>query len=76
MIAAGAPINQIDVSKSTRIGVVSDNQQRDIDGQLARIAQIISRLESSKQATLAMLEKQKAQYSAAFTRSTDILQRA
>ncbi|MDY7604295.1 HlyD family secretion protein, partial [Serratia marcescens] len=75
-IAAGAAIYQIDVSKSTRSGVVSDNQQRDIDAQLARIAQIISRLESSKQATLTMLEKQKAQYTAAFTRSTDILQRA
>ncbi|MFX3561013.1 HlyD family secretion protein [Serratia marcescens] len=76
VIAAGAPIYQIDVSKSTRSGVVSDNQQRDIDGQLARIAQIISRLESSKQATLTMLEQQKAQYTAAFTRSTDILKRA
>ncbi|CAI2046321.1 Colicin V secretion protein CvaA [Serratia fonticola] len=76
VIKAGAPIYQIDVSKSTRSGVVSDNQRRDIDGQLARIAQIINRLESSKQATLAMLEKQKAQYTAAFTRSTDILRRA
>lgn len=76
VIAAGAPIYQIDVSRSTRSGVVSDNQQRDIDGQLAHIAQIISRLESSKQATLTMLEQQKAQYTAAFTRSTDILKRA
>ncbi|WP_199635534.1 HlyD family secretion protein [Serratia sp. PAMC26656] len=76
VIKAGTPIYQIDVSKSTRSGVVSDNQRRDIDGQLARIAQIISRLESSKQATLAMLEKQKEQYTAAFTRSTDILRRA
>ncbi|RTF18834.1 colicin V secretion protein CvaA, partial [Serratia marcescens subsp. marcescens ATCC 13880] len=76
VIAAGAPIYQIDVSKSTRSGVVSDNQQRDIDDQLARIAQIISRLESSKQATLTMLEKQKVQYTAALTRSTDILRRA
>lgn len=76
VIAAGAPIYQIDVSKSTRSGVISDNQRRDIDGQLARIAQIINRLESSKQATLIMLEQQKAQYTAAFTRSTDILKRA
>ncbi|AXK24103.1 Colicin V secretion protein CvaA [Serratia marcescens] len=56
--------------------MISDNQRRDIDGQLARIAQIINRLESSKQATLIMLEQQKAQYTAAFTRSTDILKRA
>ena len=75
-LKAGDPIYQIDVSKSTRSGVVSDNQRRNIDGQLARIAQIISRLESNKQATLAMLEKQKAQYTTAFAHSTDILQRA
>lgn len=76
VITAGAPIYQIDVSKSTRSGVISDNQRQDINGQLARIAQIISRLESSKQATLTMLEKQKAQYTAAFFHSTVILERA
>lgn len=76
VITAGAPIYQIDVSKSTHSGVVSDNQRRDIDGQLARIAQIVSRLESSKQVTLAMLEKQKTQYITAFARSTEILRLA
>ncbi|HGM5806147.1 TPA: HlyD family secretion protein [Serratia marcescens] len=76
MITAGAPIYQIDVSKSTHSGVVSDNQRRDINSQQARIAQIISRLESSKQTTITMLEKQKAQYTAAFSRSTVILERA
>ncbi|MGP2692582.1 HlyD family secretion protein [Serratia nevei] len=76
VITAGAPIYQIDVSKSTHSGVVSDNQRRDINSQQARIAQIISRLESSKQTTITMLEKQKAQYTAAFSRSTVILERA
>lgn len=76
IIKASAPIYQIDVSKSTRSGVVSVNQRRDIDGQLARIAQIIERLESSKKNTLEMLEKQKTQYNAAFLRSTDIIRRA
>ncbi|WP_410529573.1 HlyD family secretion protein (plasmid) [Serratia sp. AXJ-M] len=76
LITAGTPIYQIDVSKSTRSGVVSDNQRRDINSQQARIAQIISRLEDNKRATLAMLEKQKAQYTAAFERSTNILRRA
>lgn len=75
-IKTGAPIYQIDVSKSTRSGVVSDNQRRDIDGQLSRIAQIISRLESSKKNTLDMLEKQKVQYTTAFQHSSDILKRA
>jgi membrane fusion protein len=54
---------------------VSDNQRRDIDKQLERISQIISRLESGKQATLDMLVKQKMQYTDAFTRSDEILQR-
>lgn len=76
VIKAGEPIYQIDVSKSTRSGVVSVNQRKDIDGQLARIAQIIERLESSKKNTLEMLVKQKTQYTAAFQRSSDILRRA
>jgi membrane fusion protein len=76
LIKAGDPIYQIDVSKSTRSGVVSDNQRQDIDKQLERITQIIIRLESSRKATLDMLTKQKNQYTDAFGRSADILQRA
>ncbi|MBK0091092.1 HlyD family secretion protein [Erwinia sp. S59] len=76
IIEVGAPIYQLNVSKSTHNGVVSENQRRDLDQQLARISQIISRLESSKNATIAMLEKQKEQYSAALLRSQDILRRA
>lgn len=76
LISAGMPIYQIDVSKSTRSGVVSENQRKDINSQLERITQIISRLESSKKATLDMLEKQKVQYTTAFQRSTDILRHA
>ncbi|WP_410529561.1 HlyD family secretion protein (plasmid) [Serratia sp. AXJ-M] len=75
-IKAGDPIYQIDISKSTHSGVVSDNQRRDINNQFERITHIISRLESSKQDTVSMLEKQKAQYTAAFTHSTGILRRA
>lgn len=76
VIKTGTPIYQIDVSKSTRSGVVSDNQRRDIDDQLERITQIIGRLDSSKKDTVEMLEKQKAQYTVALQRSTDILRRA
>ncbi|WP_159282685.1 HlyD family secretion protein [Rahnella variigena] len=76
IIKTGTPIYQIDVSKSTRSGVVSDNQRRDINNQLERIGQIINRLDGSKKTTIDMLEKQKAQYISAFQRSTDILQRA
>ncbi|MEG3134318.1 HlyD family secretion protein [Rouxiella sp. T17] len=75
-IHIGTPIYQIDVSKSTSSGVVSDNQRRDIDKQLERITQIISRLKSNKKTTLSMLEKQKTQYSDAFRQSADLLQNA
>jgi len=76
LIEAGTPVYQIDVSKSTRSGVISENERRDIDSQLSRISQIVSRLESNKRATLDMLEKQKDQYTSAFRHSTDILRRA
>ncbi len=76
VVRTGDPIYQIDVSKSTSSGVVSDNQRRDIESQLERITQIISRLKNSKQATLEMLEKQKVQYTSAFIHSSDILRRA
>lgn len=75
-IEAGSPVYQIDVSKSTRNGVISENERRDIDNQLNRISQIVSRLESNKKATLDMLEKQKEQYISAFLHSTNILHRA
>lgn len=76
VIKAGDPIYKIDVSKSTHSGVVSDNLRQDISNQLERITQIISRLETSKNTTLSMLEKQKAQYIKAFQQSTEILQHA
>lgn len=75
-VRVGDPIYHIDVSKSTRSGVVSDNQRRDIDNQLERISQIIVRLEASKKATLDMLERQKMQYTQAFSRSSDMLKQA
>ncbi|EDS5484035.1 HlyD family secretion protein [Salmonella enterica] len=75
-IRKGEPVYQIDVSRSTSSGVVSENQRKDIENQLARIANIISRLEDSKKATLQTLEKQKMQYHEAFERSTAIIRRA
>lgn len=75
-IRKGDPIYQIDVSKSTLSGVVSDNQRRDIESQLVRVDNIISRLEESKKITLDTLEKQRSQYSESFRRSSDIINRA
>ncbi|MGQ8486173.1 HlyD family secretion protein [Klebsiella aerogenes] len=75
-VKKGDAVYQIDVSKSTRSGVVSDTQRRDIENQLNRIADITARLRESKASTLRMLEKQKSQYSAAFERSAGIVRRA
>lgn len=76
VIGVGDPIYQIDVSKSTQKGVISENQRRDINNQIERIQQIINRLKTSKYSTLDMLEKQRSQYSEALKKSSDIIQRA
>ncbi|EOG2890922.1 HlyD family secretion protein [Salmonella enterica] len=75
-IKKGDPIYQIDVSKSTRSGVVTDNQRRDIENQLVRVDNIISRLAESKKITLNTLEKQRLQYSDALRLSSDIIRQA
>ncbi|EOF5817973.1 HlyD family secretion protein [Salmonella enterica] len=75
-IKKGDPIYQIDVSKSTRSGVVTDNQRRDIENQLVRVDNIISRLAESKKITLNTLEKQRLQYSDEFRLSSDIIRQA
>lgn len=75
-IKKGDPIYQIDVSKSTHSGVVTDNQRRDIENQLVRVDNIISRLAESKIITLNTLEKQRLQYSDAFRLSSDIIRQA
>ena len=76
LIKKGDPVYLIDISKSTRSGIVTDNHRRDIENQLVRVDNIISRLEESKKITLDTLEKQRLQYTDAFRRSSDIIQRA
>jgi len=76
IIKKGDPVYQLDVSKSTPGGVVSENRRRDIESQLVRVRNIISHLKENKKVTLAMLEKQHMQYSDAFRRSSDIIRRA
>lgn len=75
-IHKGEPLYQIDVSKSTKSGVVSDNQRIDIENQIIRVKNIISHLKENKRITLDALEKQHAQYSDAFSRSSKIIKRA
>lgn len=75
-IKKGDAIYLIDVSKSTRSGVVSDNHRQDIESQLVRIDNIIAKLEENKRTTLSTLEKQRDQYKNAFARSSGIILRA
>ena len=75
-VKKGDPLYQIDVSRSTRNGVVSDNQQENIRNQLKRVDDIIARLQESKKITLASLEKQRTLYSDALKNSADILAKA
>jgi membrane fusion protein len=75
-IKVGEAIYKIDVSKVSQSGVVSVNQRQEVKSQLARIEQIIQRLENSKKSTQEMLERQRMQYVAAYQRSTEILEHA
>lgn len=52
-------VYQIDVSKSTNSGVVSDNQRININNQISQVKNIIASLKNSKENTLEMLAKQK-----------------
>ncbi|WP_318376632.1 HlyD family secretion protein [Enterobacter sp.] len=76
VLKAGDAIYLIDVSKSTRNGVVSDNQKIDIDNQITRVSQIITLLENNKKDTITLLKKQKEQYQSALTRSNQIIEQA
>ncbi|WP_338885725.1 HlyD family secretion protein [Xenorhabdus sp. TH1] len=76
IVSKGDPIYLIDTSRSTRSGVVSDNQRKDIKNQIERIDNIISRIISNKKTTLDTLEKQKEKYNAAFERSSGIIEKA
>ncbi|PHM56848.1 HlyD family secretion protein [Xenorhabdus sp. KK7.4] len=76
IVKKGQAIYQIDVSKSTLSGVVSDNQRKDIVNQLLKIDKMISRLKENKNSTLETLEKQKKQYTEALKHSSEIIERA
>lgn len=76
LIRKGEPIYQIDVSKSTLKGVVSENRRLEIQNQLEKISNIISRLKDSKKSTLNALDIQRLQYEDALKKSSDIVFRA
>ncbi len=73
VVKKNTPLYQIDVSKSTRNGVVSSRHHADITNQIRQVDNIISGLKDSKKATLDALEKQKIQYIQALQSSSDII---
>ncbi|ECV5257936.1 HlyD family secretion protein [Salmonella enterica subsp. houtenae] len=76
VVKKNTPLYQIDVSKSTRNGVVSSRHHADITNQIRQVDNIISGLKDSKKATLDALEKQKIQYIQALQNSSDIIRHA
>lgn len=75
-VKKNTPLYQIDVSKSTRNGVVSIRHHADIMNQIRQVDNIVSGLKDSRKATLDALEKQKMQYARALQRSSDIIRHA
>ena len=75
-VSKGDPLYRLDISRSTSGGVVSDNQRRMTESQLARVDNIISRLKESKTATLNALKTQQLHYSEASKRGNAIITRA
>lgn len=75
-INTGDPIYQINLSKSTLNGVLSDNLRQEVSSQLKRVSNIINRLRANKENTINMLKKQRKQYLYAFQKSKEILKNA
>ncbi|CAJ0997076.1 HlyD family secretion protein [Sodalis praecaptivus] len=75
-VTKGSPLYLLDVSKRTPAGIVSENQRREIDKQLATLHTMMGRLEENKRIALASLAQQKTQYTAAYRRSAEIMRQA
>ncbi|WP_342323077.1 HlyD family secretion protein [Kosakonia sp. BYX6] len=75
-IKKGDPVYLVDVSKSTRNGIVNENQRNEISSQLTRLDEMIALLQENKKNTLASLEQQKSHYADALARSSAIIKRA
>lgn len=75
-IKKGDPVYLVDVSKSTRNGIVNENQRNEISSQLTRLDEMIALLQENKKTMLASLEQQKSHYADALARSSAIIKRA
>lgn len=75
-VKKGQTLYEIDVSHTTRSGVVSLQQRQNTQTQLKNVEGIINHLRENRRVTLETLEQQKASYAAALSHSTDILKKA
>lgn len=75
-VKKGQTLYEIDVSHTTRSGVVSLQQRQNTQAQLKNVEGIINHLHENRRVTLETLEQQKASYAAALSHSTDILKKA
>ncbi|MBZ7636773.1 HlyD family secretion protein [Klebsiella oxytoca] len=72
-IEKGSPIYELDTSKATRFGVVSDNELKEITDQINNIRDIINSLEKSKEITLKSIKEQQIKYKEAYDISSNIV---
>ncbi|MDN8540479.1 HlyD family secretion protein [Erwinia sp. BC051422] len=75
-VKKGQPLYEINISRTTRSGVVSVQHRQSTQEQLRIVDDIIGRLRENRRITLATLEQEKASYAAAFEHSTKILKQA
>lgn len=73
IVKKGEHLYQIDVSRFTRTGSVSENSIAAINHQISQIDNIIVRLKSNRQTTLDTLNNQLDQYRTALQKSQDLL---
>ncbi|WP_276552602.1 HlyD family secretion protein [Erwinia mallotivora] len=75
-VKKGQPLMDIDVSRTTLSGGVSERQRQTIRGQIATVESIIARLRQNRQVTLDTLTAQKARYEDALRHSSDIVRQS
>lgn len=76
LVTKGTPLYQLDVSRVTHSGNVTEKTTEAIHSQIKHIDSIIKTLEQNKKTTLQTLERQLAQYSAAHEKSQELVDNA
>ncbi|HDM8453495.1 TPA: biotin/lipoyl-binding protein, partial [Yersinia enterocolitica] len=75
-VKKGQPLYQIDISRTTTSGIVSQNQKASIEKQIGAIENIILRIKENKKVTVSNLNEQKLSYETALQHSAEILKKS